>query len=107
MRPKNVHKKVIKAGLRPISLKYAKEVKRKKGIILIPGKKICDNCRKKLPYKDQICTPEEMFKICDQHFSKITFQFINTDNVKNVEPMLTLRFSDHKTVGPSRSVEVL
>lgn len=45
--PNKVHKKVIKAGLRLITLKFAKEVKSKKGIVLIPGKKICDNCRKK------------------------------------------------------------
>ena len=47
-------------------------------------------------------TPEEMFKICDQHFSN-QHVFINTDNVKNVEPMLTLHFSDHKTVPGTRS----
>lgn len=55
------------------------------------------------PYKDQICTPEEMFKFCELQHTTILFQFINADVVNNLEPMLNQRFSGGKTVPGTRS----
>lgn len=54
------------------------------------------------PYKDQICTPYEMFALCDQQFSKVTFQFVKTKNINEIEP-LALRYVDHKTIRGTRS----
>lgn len=73
--PNKVHTKIIKASLRPISLQFAKEVKNKRGITLIPGQKICDNCRKKI-----VSHFDENEQISEDEISLKPLETENADN---------------------------
>lgn len=50
------------------------------------------------PYKDQILTPQEMFRFCENNLKEIKFFFITNGQVKEKEEFLRNRFEQAQTI---------